>query len=188
MPTFAVPGASGRLGNVLVRQLLERGDEVRALVLPGDPLAASLEGLAITRIEGSVLDRAAIDRLLDGASGVFHLAAVIDLGSDRSGRVWEVNVEGTSRVAAACQAAGLRMVHCSSHAALQRWPLEQPLDERRPLALDEKCPYHRAKAHAEKRVLAAVEAGLDAVICSPATLTGPHDFGPSMLGGALMAL
>jgi dihydroflavonol-4-reductase len=188
MATFAVTGASGRLGNVLVRQLLARGDQVRALVLPGDPQGVSLEGLTYTRVEGSVLDRAALDHLVEGASGVFHLAAVIDLGNDRSGRVWKINVEGTSAVAAASQAAGVRMVHCSSHAALQRWPLEQPLDELRPLALDEKCPYHRSKAHAELRVLEAVSAGLDAVVCSPATLTGPHDFAPSMLGSALIDL
>jgi dihydroflavonol-4-reductase len=37
-------------------------------------------------------------------------------------------------------------------------------------------------------VLEAVDAGLDAVICSPATLTGPHDFEPSMLGSALIDL
>lgn len=188
MPTYAVTGASGRLGNVLVRHLLARGDEVRALVMPGDPQARSLDELAVTKVEGSVLDRAALDRLLDGVDGLFHLAALIDLGSDRSGRVWSINVEGTTHAAAAARQAGIRMVHSSSHAALQRWPLEQPLDEQRPLALDEKCPYHRAKAHAEQRVLAAVEQGLDAVICSPATLTGPYDFAPSLFGGALIDL
>jgi dihydroflavonol-4-reductase len=188
MQTYAVTGASGRLGNVLIRQLLARGHSVRALVMPDDPQALSLEGLELTRITGSVLDRAALDRLVEGTSGVFHLAAVIDLGSDRSGRIWNINVEGTTNVAAACRAAGVRMLHCSSHAALQRWPLEQPLDEKRALALDEKCPYHRSKAHAELRVLEAVGAGLDAVVCSPATLTGPHDFAPSMIGGALIDL
>jgi dihydroflavonol-4-reductase len=188
MQTYAVTGASGRLGNVLIRQLLARGHSVRALVMPDDPQAVSLEGLELTRITGSVLDRAALDRLVEGTSGVFHLAAVIDLGSDRSGRIWNINVEGTTNVAAACRAAGVRMLHCSSHAALQRWPLEQPLDEKRALALDEKCPYHRSKAHGEQRVLDAVGAGLDAVVCSPATLTGPHDFGPSMIGNALIDL
>jgi dihydroflavonol-4-reductase len=188
MQTYAVTGASGRLGNVLVRQLLARGHSVRALVMPDDPQAVSLEGLELTRITGSVLDRASLDRLVEGTSGVFHLAAVIDLGSDRSGRIWNINVEGTTNVAAACRSAGVRMLHCSSHAALQRWPLEQPLDEKRALALDEKCPYHRSKAHGEQRVLDAVGAGLDAVVCSPATLTGPHDFGPSMFGNALIDL
>jgi dihydroflavonol-4-reductase len=188
MATYAVTGASGRLGNVLVRHLLQRGDRVRALVMPDDAQAESLAGLAIERVEGSVLDRRAVDTLVEGSEGVFHLAALIDLGSDRSGRVWSVNVEGTRTVAAACRAAALRMVHCSSHAALHRWPLELPLDERRPLALDDACPYHRAKAHAEQSVLEEVGAGLDAVVCSPATLTGPFDFAPSMIGKALIDL
>ena len=188
MSIVSVTGASGRLGNVLVRHLLARGDQVRVLVMPGDPQAASLEGLELERVEGSVLDRPSLDALVEGAQGVYHLAALIDLGSDRAGKVWAVNVEGTRNVIAACQAAGARMVHCSSHAALQRWPVEQPLDEQRPLALDEKCAYHRSKAHAEESVLEAVAAGLDAVVCSPATLTGPHDFAPSLFGGALIDL
>jgi dihydroflavonol-4-reductase len=187
MALVSVTGASGRLGNVLVRKLLERGDQVRVLVLPGDA-AGSLEGLAVERVEGSVLDRAAVETLVQGAAGIFHLATVIDLGSDRDGRVWAVNVEGTRNVVQACQAAGVRMIHCSSHAALQRHPLHLPLDEQRPLALDEKCVYHRAKAHGEQLVHEAVRAGLDAVVCSPATLTGPHDFEPSMIGNALIDL
>ncbi len=189
MATFAVTGASGRLGNVLVRRLLDRGDQVRALVLPNDKQAASLDGLdqrGTQRIEGSVLDRASVEALVEGVEGVYHLAARIDLGSDRDGKVWAINVDGTANVATACRAAGVRMVHCSSHAALQRSPLELPLDEQRPLALDDKCPYHRAKAHAEHHVLEAVDKGLDAVVCSPATLTGPFDFEPSLFGGALI--
>jgi uncharacterized protein YbjT (DUF2867 family) len=58
MPTYAVTGASGRLGNVLIRQLLARGDSVRALVMPNDPQAASLEGLAITKVTSIAWSRA----------------------------------------------------------------------------------------------------------------------------------
>jgi dihydroflavonol-4-reductase len=186
--TIAVTGASGRLGNVLVRRLLERGQQVRVLCLPQDATAASLAGLDVEVVRGSVLDRDAVEALVEGVEGVYHLAARIDLGSDHDGRTWAINVRGTGEVVRACQAAKLRLVHCSSHAALRRHPISEPLDERRPLALDEPCTYHRAKAHAEQRVLAAVREGLDAVICSPATLTGPWDFEPSLFGGALIDL
>jgi dihydroflavonol-4-reductase len=184
----AITGASGRLGNVLVRRLLERGQRARVLCLPTDVHADSLAGLDVEIIRGSVLERAAVEKLVDGVDGVYHLAARIDLGSDRDGRTWAINVGGTTEIVRACQAAKLRLVHCSSHAALHRHPISEPLDERRPLALDEPCPYHRAKAHAEQRVLAAVREGLDAVICSPATLIGPWDFEPSLFGGALIDL
>lgn len=184
----AVTGASGRLGNVLVRRLLDRGHRVRALCLPHDAGSDSLAGLDVEIVRGSVLDARSVDALVDGVDGLYHLAARIDLGSDRDGRVWATNVGGTVQIIRACRAAKIRLVHCSSHAALNRHPISEPLDERRPLALDEPCPYHRAKAHAEQRVLTAVRAGLDAVICSPATLIGPWDFEPSIFGSALIEL
>jgi dihydroflavonol-4-reductase len=184
----AVTGGSGRLGNVLVRTLLERGAQVRVLE-PGTGQPASLAQLDVELIHGSVLDRDIVAGLCRGADAVFHLAAKVDLDRDRDGSIFAVNVEGTKHVVAACVAGKTRLVHCSSHHALVRHPLAEPLDERRPLALAERCDYHRAKAVAEKLVLDAVaNAGLDAVICSPGTLLGPHDYEPSLIAKALVDL
>ncbi|HEY8154353.1 MAG TPA: NAD-dependent epimerase/dehydratase family protein [Myxococcota bacterium] len=184
----AVTGGSGRLGNVLVRALLERGVRVRVLE-PGAGRPASLEGLDLELVHGSILDRDAIAALCRGAERVFHLAAKVDLDRDADGSIFAVNVEGTRNVVAACLAGRTRLVHCSSHHALVRHPLSEPLDEARPLALAEPCDYHRAKAVAEKLVLDGVaDAGLDAVICSPGTLLGPHDYEPSMIARALVDL
>jgi dihydroflavonol-4-reductase len=183
-----VTGGSGRLGNVLVRALLERGARVRVLE-PAAGRPPSLEGLDLELLHGSVLDREAVTALCRGAQVVFHLAAKVDLDRDADGSIFAVNVEGTRHVVAACLAGGTRLVHCSSHHALVRHPLEEPLDERRPLALEERCDYHRAKAVAEKLVLDAVASqGLEAVICSPGTLLGPHDYEPSMIARALVDL
>ena len=184
----AVTGGSGRLGNVLVRALLDRGAQVRVLE-PRAARPASLEGLANELVHGSILDREAVTALCRGADVVFHLAAKVDLDRDLDGSIFAVNVEGTRQVVAACLAGSTRLVHCSSHHALVRHPLAEPLDERRPLALQERCDYHRAKAVAEKLVLDAVaNAGLDAVICSPGTLLGPHDYEPSLIAKALVDL
>jgi len=149
----------------------------------------SLQGLDVELIHGSILDRESVATLCRGAETVFHLAAKVDLDRDVDGSIFAVNVEGTRHVLAACLAGRTRLVHCSSHHALVRHPLSEPLDERRPLALDERCDYHRAKAVAEKLVLDAVaNTGLDAVICSPGTLLGPHDYEPSLIAKALVDL
>ncbi len=184
----AVTGGSGRLGNVLVRALRRRGVEVRVLE-PGAGPVASLAGVDAEIVRGSVLDPNAVASLVEGADVVYHLAAKVDLGRDADGSIFAVNVEGTRRVVDACIARKTRLVHCSSHHALMRHPLEEPLDERRPLGLDDPCDYHRAKAVSEKLVLDAVASrGLDAVVCSPGTMLGPHDFEPSMIGKALVDL
>ncbi|MFO0694747.1 MAG: NAD-dependent epimerase/dehydratase family protein [Polyangiales bacterium] len=184
----AVTGGGGRLGNALVRALLAKGHEVRVLEM-SDGCPPSLEGLEVELVHGTVLDAGAVKRLVDGADRVFHLAAKVDLDRDRDGSIRAVNVEGTRLVAEACLVRSLRLVHCSSHHALVREPLDQPLDESRPLALDEPCDYHRAKAEAEKLVHDLVrDEGLDAVIASPGSLVGPLDFEPSMIGRALIDL
>ncbi|HMJ11687.1 MAG TPA: NAD-dependent epimerase/dehydratase family protein [Polyangiaceae bacterium] len=184
----AVTGGGGRLGNVLVRALLDAGHRVKVLEL-GDDCPASLAGLDIALVRGSVLDRTAVDELVRDADVVYHLAAKVDLDRDRDGSIHTVNVEGTRRIAEACLSRELRMVHCSSHHALVLEPLDQPLDESKPLALEEPCDYHRAKAHAEQLVLDLARGpGLDAVIVSPGSLIGPHDYEPSILGRALLDL
>ena len=182
----AVTGASGRLGCALVRALLARGDTVKVLEL-GAGVPASLAGLDVDLVHGSVTDKRAVGTLVDGVERVYHLAAKVDLNRDRDGSVRAVNVEGTRRVAEACLARRIRMVHCSSHHALELRPLDEPFDETRPLALQHKCDYHRSKAHGEQLVHTLVrEQDLDAVIISPGTLTGPWDFEPSMLGRSLL--
>ena len=184
----AVTGGGGRLGCSLVRALLARGDSVRVLE-PGAAVPASLAGLDVNLIRGSVLSADDVARLVDGVDLVFHLAAKVNLDRDRDGSIRAVNVEGTRTVAEACLKRGIRLVHCSSHHALVRHPLHQPLDESRPLALDEPCDYHRCKALAEQLIQQRVsERGLDAVVVSPGTMIGPEDYEPSLMGKALVDL
>lgn len=184
----AVTGGGGRLGCALVRALLARGDVVKVLE-PGKGIPASLTGLKVEILQGSVLDAAAVAALVDGADLVFHLAAKVNLDRDRDGSIYAVNFEGTRNVAEACLARGIRLVHCSSHHALTLKPFDIPHDESKPLALNDPCDYHRTKALGEQLVRGLVrERGLNAVIINPGSMTGPDDYEPSMIGRALIDL
>ena len=106
-------GAAGEVGRRLARRLVSDGFQVRALVLPGDPLRARLEGLVTDIHEGDVRDAGSLGAACAGVDTVFHLAAVI-LASDPA--VYEtVNRQGTANLVATAAAAGVRhFVYVSS--------------------------------------------------------------------------
>lgn len=182
-----VTGASGHIGANLVRTLLVAGHRVTALQRsPG----RALSGLPVAYVAGDVRDAEAVARGVAGAEVVFHLAAHLSLKGDRDGAVWALNVGGTANVARACLRAGVgRLVHFSSVEALEPDPRDQPLDEARPLVEGAHAlAYPASKAAAERAVAEAVRQGLDAVIVCPTAVLGPHDHGPSALGGFLLAI
>ena len=68
---------------------------------------------------------------------------------------------------------------------------EGPLDEttlRVPIESARHAAYDRAKAEGERRVLAAVADGLDAVVVQPTGVVGPFDFEPSHMGQVFLRL
>src|SRR5206468_3774853 len=106
-------GAAGEMGVRLVKRLAEGGWQVRALVLPADPLRGRLDGINCEIVEGDVRDPASLGAAVAGVDTVFHLAAVI-LAKDPS--LYDaVNRRGTGNLVAAAADAGVRhFVYVSS--------------------------------------------------------------------------
>ncbi|MEW5934831.1 MAG: SDR family oxidoreductase [Bacillota bacterium] len=184
---IVVTGATGHIGNTLVRALLARGEEVRCLVLPGEDLRP-LEGLGVELREGDVRQREALDRTFRGARVVYHLASVIDLLPRHAGVMYEVNVGGTRNVVEACLACGVeRLVYTGSIHALAEPPEGVTMDESAPPD-PARIPSHygKSKALATLEVLEGVKRGLDAVVVSPSGVVGPHDFRPSDMGRLIL--
>jgi len=183
--TLLVTGATGHIGNVLVRKLLERGEKVRALILPGED-TTSLNDLPVEKIEGDVLEPASLTGPLEGVLGIFHLAGVISIMPGQQPFVWRVNVDGTKNILQAAKNAGVsRLVYTSSIHAIQRVEAGM-IDESLPY--DAENPYgayDRSKAAATLEVQKAAQAGLDAVIVCPTGVIGPYDYRDSMMGAVI---
>lgn len=174
-----VTGASGHIGAALVRALLARGDAVRALVHSD---RRALEGLDVEVQRVDVRDARAIATAIAGAEQVFHAAAKISLDAGPDPVAEQTNVLGTRHVVQACKDAKVRrLVHFSSVHALSRQGGEL-------LAQDAGLAYEQSKARAEREVLSACEAGLDAVVVSPCAVLGPYDHKPSYIGRVLLML
>ncbi|NUP08662.1 MAG: NAD-dependent epimerase/dehydratase family protein [Polyangiaceae bacterium] len=177
--TVVVTGASGHVGAALVRALLARGEQVRAVVRSD---VRAIEGLDVERKRLDVTDADAVSEAIRGARVVYHAAARLTLEAEHDPLADEVNVAGTRNVLAACRRHGVeRLVHFSTVHALGREG-GALIDEGAGL------PYERSKAAAERDVVAAAKSDLDAVIVSPCAVIGPYDHKPSYMGRVLLML
>lgn len=181
-----VTGATGHIGNVLVRHLLEKGEKVRALILRGEDLTP-LKGLNVETVVGDVLDPESLKSALQGVSRVFHLAGIVSIMPGRDELVRRVNVDGTINILrAAIQSGVRRLVYTSSIHAILRAPHGIRIDETLPF--DPNNPvgeYDRSKAEATLAVQEAVKNGLDAVIVCPTGVIGPYDYRGSEMGSLI---
>lgn len=178
-----VTGATGHIGNVLIRKLLEQGEKVRALVWRGED-TTPIKALEVEQVQGDVLDLASLGPAMRGVETVYHLAGIISIMPGRNPFVWRVNVEGTRNMLEAARQAGIRrLVYTSSIHAIARSPHGVAMDES--LGFDQNNPYgeyDRSKAAASLEVQKAAIEGLDAVIVCPTGVIGPYDFRGSELG------
>jgi dihydroflavonol-4-reductase len=83
-----VTGATGFVGAHVVRELAERGDEVRVAYRNPDRLDA-LKGVEFRQAKTDVLDFSAMRRAVRGAKVLFHVAGYV--GSTPAERVWRLN-------------------------------------------------------------------------------------------------
>ncbi len=183
-----VTGATGHIGNVLVRELLARGVVVRALVLPDDDKRL-LAGLDIETVHGDVTDPVSLKSAFAGAELVFHLAGIVTIMPGMASVLERVNVGGMRNVIAACRASGVRrLVYTSSIHAIAEPPQGTVIDESQPFDPDRVLgDYARSKARATLLLLDEVrKGGLDAVICCPTGVIGPWDYGISNIGQLIL--
>lgn len=178
-----VTGATGHLGNTLVRELLSRDEAVRAVIPLGEDVT-SLDGLKIEKVEGNVLDIDSLTRAFKDADTVYHLAGILFTSPRRTRSLYEVNVSGTRNVAEACLRCGTRkLLYTSSIQALVEPPKGTIFDEGSSFDPDRVVGhYAKSKAKAALEVLSAAKKGLDAVVLCPTGAIGPYDFKPSKMG------
>ncbi len=176
---YGVTGATGLLGNNLVRSLLDQGHQVRVGLRPSSP-REPLEGLDVEIVTGQLDDPAFAAELLRDVDGLFHVAAMIWLGKTRQEESHRVNVTGSEVLARQCLESGIRMVHVSSVDALAAGTRTRPADEESLDPPKGRSAYVVSKRLAERQLLKMHEqSGLDVVIVNPGLMLGPWDWKPS---------
>ena len=181
-----VTGSTGHVGNVLVRELVSRGESVRAVALPGeDTSMIELEGVTILR--GDIRDRDFVIEACEGIDTVYHLAALISIMPTDKKRVQSVNVGGTENVIRACKKQKVeRMIYTSSIHAFTELEPGSVIDENVPFnPARTSGVYGKSKAEAVLNVLTAAREGLNAVVLCPTGIIGPFDYKLSEMGNMI---
>ncbi|MFC1984471.1 SDR family oxidoreductase [Chloroflexota bacterium] len=185
---IVITGATGHIGNVLVRELTTQGQNVRALILPKDN-CQPLSGLDIELVYGDITDLKSLKSAFVGADIVFHLAGIVTIMPGMKRILNRVNVGGVRNVATACRTTGVRrLIYTSSVHAIAEPPHGTVIDETQPFDPSRVLgDYARSKAQATLLLLDEVDKGeLDAVICCPTGVIGPGDYGISNIGQLIL--
>ncbi len=171
-----VTGATGHVGNVLVRELLKNKKSVRATIEPNTS-NLNLYGLDIEMEYADILNVEQLIKAFKGADVVYHLAAKISILPGQDKIIHAVNYEGTKNVIEACKRCHVkRLVYMSSVHAL-REPASGIIDESMPFdPYNDRGEYDRSKAKASLEVIKAAEEGLETVIVCPSGVIGPYDY------------
>lgn len=132
-------GGAGFVGSHLIEQLVDGG--VQEIVVFDNFARGTRQNLAafeksgrIKVIEGDILDQKAVEKVVDGADGVYHLAAswLLQCVDDPPAGL-QTNVVGMFNVMNACQAAKVRRLVFSSSASVYGNALHTNMSEEHPL-------------------------------------------------------
>ena len=182
----AVTGASGHVGANLCPLLIKQGFEVNVLSFRDD---RAFRHLPLQIFKGDLNDAASLDGFIAGADVVINTAAYISVNLNDDETVYNTNVNGTKTLIDKCREHHVkRLIHFSSIHAFNPFPMDECLDENRPLAENTEFIYDRSKADAEKIVRAANCSELETVVLNPTSIIGPGDYKPSLIGRTIINL
>ena len=172
-----VTGATGFTGGHLAHYLVDRGDDVRALVRPKSRArfdASDLPKRGVRACEGDLTDPGSLGRAMEGVEVVYHIAATYREAGQPDSAYRAINVDGTRNLLEVARAFEVgRVVHCSTggvHGHIANPPAT------------EDAPFNPGDVYQETKLAAELLARdfgtanhLDVVVARPIGIYGPGD-------------
>jgi nucleoside-diphosphate-sugar epimerase len=172
MGKYFVTGATGFLGEHLVKRLIKAGNEV--IVLARNPNAVQNLPKEITLYKGDIGSVEHLKKGMDGVEKVFHMAALAKPWDKDKTAFHKINIEGTENVLKAAQAIGAQKVVLTSTAGVLGYSVNgEQIDEQRaydfPLATD----YEKTKRESELLAKSFASENFQVSIVNPTRVYGP---------------
>ncbi len=177
-----VTGATGYVGQAVVRDLLTHGHSARVLVRKSSD-TRYLDGLDVARAYGDLRDVQSLRDGMDGCDTLFHVGAYVALWAPDPNDIIDANVLGTRNILRVATELGYRKcVYTSSIATVGPNPDGTPADEEAISRWEPTDTYLRSKYMGEMEALHAAARGCPVTIVNPASCYGELDYRPSLPG------
>lgn len=165
-----VTGGSGFVGSNIAKQLVARGEQVRALdIWQSDDLPDAVEF-----IKADILDTDAVDKACQGVAYIHHNVALVPL-TKAGDKYQQVNVGGTQIIIDMAKKHKVKMLCHMSSSAIFDINSTMPIAPDAPMKAIES--YGKAKADADLLVQNAIQDGLNACCIRPRTVIGEGRLG-----------
>lgn len=188
MAKVLITGATGFIGNHVTRLCLDKGDDVRVMVMPGED-RSPLDGMDVEFVEGNLLDPESLKTVVQGCDQLYHLAALFAIWTKDPDLHYKVNVDGARRMMEAAKAANVeKIVFTSSVAAIGIEPGDSMSTEETafnswPWASE----YILSKFISHQMVKAMAFDGLPVTMVMPGLPFGPGDRAPTPTGTMIIS-
>lgn len=172
-----VTGATGFLGSELVKQLLDRGEQVRALKRASSTIPELLQNRqSLEWFEADILDYFALEQAFEDITRVYHCAALLSFAAEDKKKQLRINKEGTYHIVNLCLEKNIeKLLHVSSVAALGESKEGLPVTENNHWEFNgTQQGYSISKYESEMEVWRAIAEGLNAAIVNPSIIIGKN--------------
>ncbi len=171
---YFVTGATGFVGGRVVRQLVEAGHQVVAVVRNPEK-ARNLAALGVILHKGDVTEKESMRAPMTGVEGVFHIAGWYKIGVRDKSEGQKINVEGTRNVLALMQELKIPRGVYTSTLGVNSDTGGKLVDESYRFSGKFLSVYEQTKAEAHKVAEEFIARGLPLMIVQPGLIYGPGD-------------
>ena len=178
MHTVLVTGASGFLGQHLVRGLVESDPQLRVRAFSRSRFPDE-DNSRVESVCGDITDPGAVESALCGADEVYHLAGVVQRSPKDPWSLYRIHVDGTRNLFEAMRKGGPRrcvLASSSGTVAVSREAVVHTEESGYKQAVVQEFPYYLSKIYQEKQAFWYCEhRELPIIVVNPSLLLGPGD-------------